>query len=113
MTKLSQQFKAEEGNDTMSIVKMLRGGQITLPAEIRKALELAEGDYLEAEVVAGAVVLKSKTLVDREQAWDRLMGIIERPKWQGPGPEPSEDELMEEVVEDIHDMRRAYEGRSR
>ena len=97
----------------MSVVKLLRRGQITLPAEIRKALELGEGDYLEAEVVAGAVVLKPRAPVDREQAWERLMRIIERPKWRGPGAEPGEDELMQEVVEDIHAMRREHEGRSR
>ena len=113
MTKLTQEFAAEEGSDAMSVVKMLRGGQITLPAEIRRALELGEGDYLEAEVVAGAVVLKPKALIDREQAWERLMRIVERPKWRGPGPEPSEDALIDEVVEDIDAMRRAYEGRSR
>ena len=86
---------------------------ITLPAEIRKALELGEGDYLEAEMVAGAIVLKPKTPVDREQAWERLMRIIERPKWRGPGAEPREEELMKEVVEDIHAMRREHESRSR
>lgn len=94
----------------MSVVKLLRGGQITLPAEIRRALELGEGDYLEAEVVAGAVVLKPKTPVDRGQAWERLMHIIERPKWRGAGAEPGEDELMDEVVEDIHAMRSEHES---
>jgi AbrB family looped-hinge helix DNA binding protein len=106
-------FGIEFGNDAMSVVKLLRGGRITLPAEIRRALELGEGDYLEAEMVAGALVLKPKTSVDREQAWERLMRIIERPKWRGPGAEPSEDELMAEVVEDIQAMRREHESRSR
>lgn len=97
----------------MSVVKLLRGGQITLPAEIRRALELDEGDHLEAEMVAGAVVLRPRAPVDREEAWTRLMRIVERPKWRGPGPEPGEDEFMEEVVEDIHAMRRENEGGSR
>ena len=34
----------------MPLVKMTRNGQVTLPAEARKALRLKEGDYLEAEV---------------------------------------------------------------
>jgi bifunctional DNA-binding transcriptional regulator/antitoxin component of YhaV-PrlF toxin-antitoxin module len=33
----------------MSVVKLLRGDRITLPAEIRKALEFDEGDHLEAD----------------------------------------------------------------
>ena len=96
----------------MSVVKLLRRGQITLPAEIRKALELGEGDYREAELVASAVVLVPRSPLDREQAWKRLIRIIERPKWRGPVAEPGEDELREEVVEDIHAMHREHEGRS-
>jgi AbrB family looped-hinge helix DNA binding protein len=97
----------------MSVVKLFRDGQITLPAGIRKALELDEGGYLEAEVVAGAVVLRPKMLVDREQTWERLTRIIERPRRRGPGAEPGEDELMEEVVEGIHAIRRAHDSRCR
>src|SRR4051812_35978717 len=37
-------------NIIMALVRMLRGGQITLPAEARKALKLSEGDYLDLEV---------------------------------------------------------------
>ncbi len=41
------------------------------------------------------------------------MHIIERPKWRGAGAEPGEDELMDEVVEDIHAMRSEHESGSR
>ncbi len=34
------------------------------------------------------------------------MAIVNTPKWRGPGPEPSEDELMEMIVEQIHALRR-------
>jgi AbrB family looped-hinge helix DNA binding protein len=53
----------------MSLVKVIRDGQITLPAEAREALRRKEGDYLEAEVVDGDVRLKPVTVVDREAAW--------------------------------------------
>jgi antitoxin MazE len=95
----------EEGRP-MPLTKMTRNGQVTLPAEARRKLRLNEGDYLEAEVVGTSIVLTPKALVDREQAWDDLMQIVERPKWRGPGPEPSEDETMEMIVEEIHAMRR-------
>ena len=97
----------------MPLTKMTRNGQVTLPAEARRKLRLAEGDYLEAEVVGASIVLTPKTLVDREQAWDDLMAIVERPKWRGPGPEPSEDETMEMIVDEIHDMRRENDEKSR
>lgn len=41
----------------------------------------------------------------QRSAWDALLRIISRPKWQGPGPEPSEDETMEMVVDEIKRMR--------
>src|SRR5438105_12521530 len=92
----------QPGNAIMVLVRMLRGGQVTLPAEARKALKLKEGDYLEAEIVAGEVRLKPVAVVDRNAAWNRVMAIVAEPKWRGPGPEPSDDELLDEVVEVIH-----------
>jgi len=94
--------------NTMALVKLLRGGQLTLPAEARKALRLAEGDYLEAEVVQGGVMLKPVAVVDRTKAWDDLMAIIDEPKWRGPGPEPSDDELLELADEEVHALRRGH-----
>ena len=96
-------------NSGMALVKLLRGGQLTLPAEARKALHLADGDYLEAELVEGGVMLKPVAVVDRTKAWDDLMAIIDEPKWRGPGPEPSDDELLELADEEVHATRRERE----
>jgi AbrB family looped-hinge helix DNA binding protein len=90
----------------MSLVRVKRAAQITLPAEARKALRVEEGDYLEAKVVEDGVLLRPVTVIDRSRAWDELIAIVGRPKWAGPGPEPSDDELMEMVVEEIHAVRR-------
>jgi AbrB family looped-hinge helix DNA binding protein len=35
----------------MARVRLLRDGQVTLPAAFRQKLELADGDYLDAELV--------------------------------------------------------------
>jgi AbrB family looped-hinge helix DNA binding protein len=93
----------------MALVKVRRAAQITLPAEVRQKLKVKEGDYLDAEVVGNSVVLKPVAVLDRETAWEKLMEIVNRPKWCGPGPEPSEDEVIEMVVEEIHAMRRQNE----
>jgi AbrB family looped-hinge helix DNA binding protein len=37
--------------EVMTLIRLLRGGQVTLPAEVRQRLRLVQGDYLEAEVV--------------------------------------------------------------
>jgi AbrB family looped-hinge helix DNA binding protein len=98
----------------MALVRVRRAAQITLPAEVRQKLKVKEGDYLDAQVVGSSVVLKPVTVLERETAWEKLVEVVNRPKWRGPGREPSEDEVMEMVVEEIHAMRREDEkGSSR
>ena len=45
----------------MALVKVGRAGKVTLPAPIRRQLEIVEGDRLEAEVVEGGVLLRRVT----------------------------------------------------
>src|SRR4051794_26829871 len=82
-----------------------RDGSVTVPAELRQALNLKEGDFLQAEVRDGGVLLRPISEETRQKAWDELQTIIDRPKWMGPGPEPSEDELTDEVVKLIRAYR--------
>ncbi|HET6468468.1 MAG TPA: AbrB/MazE/SpoVT family DNA-binding domain-containing protein [Geminicoccaceae bacterium] len=90
----------------MVLVKVIRNGQITLPAEARKKLRIGEGDYLEAEVAEGALTLRPVTVTDRAAADRRLEEILDRVRYVGPEPAPTEDEVMEMVVEEIHALRR-------
>lgn len=41
----------------MTLVKVRRDAEITLPRDIREAAGLEEGDYLEAEVTEGGAIL--------------------------------------------------------
>ncbi len=92
-------------NVIMALVRMLRGGQITLPAEARKALKLSEGDYLDLEVQGSTLLLKPVSVVDRAEADRQLDAILSRVKYVGPEPEPSEDEVMDMVVSEIRAVR--------
>lgn len=92
----------------MALVKVLRTGQVTLPAPLRRRLKLDEGALLEAEEVEGGILLRPVAVVDRTKAWQELMAIVDRPKWRGPGPEPGEDELMEIAVEAVNEVRRKH-----
>ncbi len=56
----------------MPFVRVLRGGQITMPKELREVLEIKEGDILEVEMEKNKVVLKPKVLVDKDRAWNKL-----------------------------------------
>jgi AbrB family looped-hinge helix DNA binding protein len=84
----------------MTRVRLLRGGKVTLPAAVRHKLELAQGDYLEAELVENGVLLKPVSGIEREQAWDELIRIIDEPKRRDPStmsPEEEEEWIAEEI----------------
>ena len=98
----------------MALVRMLRGGQVTLPVEARKALKLNEGDYLHLAVTDGTVTLKPVTVVDRAEADRQLGAILSRVKYVGPEPLPSEEEMMDIAAEEVHAVRAEHaKGRSR
>ena len=92
--------------EVMPLVKVLRSGQVTLPTSIREKLQLKQGDYLEAEVVEQGLLLKpARGAADRRGATSKVMEIVRQRKWRGPGPEPTDDEVMKMVIEEIHAMR--------
>ena len=49
--------------------KVTRNGQITLPAPVRRSLDIEEGDLIEIEVIDEKAVLSPKRLVDKSQAY--------------------------------------------
>ena len=93
-------------NAAVSLIKVVRNGQITLPAEVRKTLMVKEGDYLEASLVNGKVVLTPFSVSDRGKADQKLDEILGRVKYTGSQPAPSEEEILSDVVNIIHRMRR-------
>jgi AbrB family looped-hinge helix DNA binding protein len=62
-------------DDDMALMRVRAAAQLTLPADVRKALNIKEGDYLETEIVDGGVLLKPVALVDRKDAWRRIQSI--------------------------------------
>lgn len=61
----------------MTLVRVRRAAQITLPREIREAARLEEGDYLEAEVTgAGAIILRPVSIAGREPTPDQEAEIL-------------------------------------
>jgi len=76
----------------MSIVKLLRNGQLTLPSTIRKKLKLTEGTLLQVELGNGAVTLRP---LDRQAAKRRIRELLEK-SWQATKDIP--DEEWEQIV---------------
>lgn len=100
------------GVETITLVRLRERAQITLPQDVRDVLNVKQGDYLEAEVVAGGVLLRPVAMVESDAARERLKAMLSGPsRWIGPGPEPSDDELMREIVIGIkEDRRKQREG---
>ncbi len=55
------------------LMRIRNAAQLTLPAEVRKALNVKDGDYLEASVVSGGVLLKPVSVVERDRAWKNIV----------------------------------------
>ena len=79
-------FKGE-----MNVIKILRKGQITLPKDIRKSLDIKEGDILLIERAGeGIVMKKGKTIFD-------FVGILPN---KGLSLEEMREKAIEEAVKD-------------
>ena len=90
----------------MSLVRVRRLAQITLPAEMRRALNVQEGDYLEAEIVGDGVLLKPVAVVERERAWQRIADVKSRVRDLKPNPDQTAAESEEEIAEAVKEFRR-------
>jgi AbrB family looped-hinge helix DNA binding protein len=65
---------------------IIRGkGQLTIPADIRQAARLEEGDPVEVEIVAEGILLRPRKIIDSTQAW------FWTPAWQAGEREAADD----------------------
>ena len=65
---------------------VIRGkGQVTIPASIRKAARLEEGDPIDVELVPEGILLRPGKVIDADQAW------FWTPEWQAMEREADED----------------------
>jgi len=67
------------------VTTIRKKGTVTIPASVRKAARLAEGDVVEIELTDDGILLKPKKLVDPSQAW------FWSPEWQAKEREADED----------------------
>ena len=93
----------------MSLVKVRRAAEITLPTEVRDALRVGEGDYLEAELVEGGVMLRPVPGEGRrKEAWEQVRSAIGSVL---PSPEQATkplDEQEAEILAAVDQARREY-----
>lgn len=53
----------------MSTTYIRNKGQVTIPASVRRAVHLEEGDPIEVEVVEEGILLRPKKVIDATQTW--------------------------------------------
>jgi AbrB family looped-hinge helix DNA binding protein len=84
------------GEQVMPYVRVKTKGQVTIPAEFRRGLNLKEGDLLEASVARGGIVLKPKSLVDRyDEEWAKNI-LKEAREEDKRNPKSKEEDTAEE-----------------
>ena len=89
----------------MTLVTVKPRFQVTIPAKLRKRIDLREGDLMEASVVEDGIFLRPKDVVDRNAVADRILSKLADLK---PLPEDvrrSEDEIMQDAIADIAEVR--------
>ncbi len=52
-----------------TLARVQRHFQITIPAAVRRKLQLKEGDVIDFEVRPEGLLIKPQTTIDRDQAW--------------------------------------------
>jgi len=87
----------------MATTKMTRKGQVTIPAEIRERLHLAEGDRFVVMVHDGDVVLRSERSIVASTAG--MLGVG-NPPLIPPTKEARHEAFIQAIVDDYLDSRK-------
>ena len=80
--------------------------QITIPAKLRRDIDLHEGDIMEATLVDDGILFRPKEVVDRNAAADRIAANFAAAQPQPGDLDRSEDEIMTDTISEIDDSRR-------
>ncbi|MFQ5870395.1 MAG: AbrB/MazE/SpoVT family DNA-binding domain-containing protein [Candidatus Zixiibacteriota bacterium] len=91
----------------MPLVKITRSRQVTIPKELFEGLDLQQGDYIEVTREGDQLILRPKTVVDRQraQAKDRLFKLLEQIWERNKDVDP---EVVErEVAQALQEVRQA------
>lgn len=96
----------------MPLVTVKSKFQVTIPAKLRRGLDLQEGDVMEATVVGDGILFRPKDIVDRSAATaDRVGAILDAVVRTPEDAGRSEDEIMADVLDEIAAARKARRAR--
>lgn len=90
----------------MNLVTVKPKFQVTIPAKLRKSINLQEGDIMEAIRVDDGILFRVKQVVDRNVIADRIASTFADMRVPTEDIKRSEDEVMEETIEEVSASRR-------
>jgi AbrB family looped-hinge helix DNA binding protein len=99
---------SSKGELTVPLVRVKEKFQVTIPTELREALHLAVGDILEATIENETVVLKPKAVIDRKEAWNGVIEVLDRVHAKVPPSTKDPKEEEEEIAREIKAYRKAH-----
>ena len=80
--------------------------QVTIPAKLRRGIDLREGDIMEATLVGDGILFTPKEVVDRDAAADRIAAAFAAVQPSSTDVDRSEDESMRDAIGEIAQLRR-------
>ena len=99
---------SSRGELTLPLVRVKEKFQVTIPTELREALHLAVGDILEATIEHETIVLKPKAVVDRTEAWNGVIDVMERVHAKQRPSTQNPQEQEEEIAQEIKEYRKQH-----
>ena len=75
--------------------------QVTIPAPLRRDIDLREDDMMEATLVGDAILFKPKEVVDRNAIADRIAVKFEAARASSDDLGRSEKEMMRDTITEI------------
>jgi AbrB family looped-hinge helix DNA binding protein len=104
---------SSQGALAMPTIRLLRSGQVTLPAKIREAFNLKEGAFFDTKVKGDSIVLTPKALVEQRQIHDkakqRFFKIVDKIWEKNKDADP--EEVERDVAEALAEVRARHQNK--
>ena len=97
----------------MSFVTVKPKFQVTIPAKLRRGIDLREGDIMEATLVGDGILFRPKEVVDRGAAADRIAVKFTAARTAPEDLARSEDDVMRDSIAEVSASRRERRLRER
>ena len=97
----------------MSFVTVKPKFQVTIPAKLRRGIDLREGDIMEATLVGDGILFRPKEVVDRGAAADRIAAKLAAARTAPEDLARSEDGIMRDSIAEVSTSRRERRLRER